>query len=320
MIRRLDDVFFDIRPPEKNGWLSRDAGHEIYWQVTGPETGIPILLIHGGPGGHCSDALTALFPAATFRIIQFDQRGCGRSRPDGALDANSLWHTLDDIEALRVHLGVDRWVVSGGSWGSTVALAYAQKYADRVMALMLVATWLLRREDMHWWLYGVRAVFPELWHEFASFIPASERNDLRRAYCRRILGSDTKIAEEAATRLYLYEEGIMHFDTPLVRVTEARGPAYGRMFAHYLQNNFFLEENQLLDQVSAIKDMPVWMVTGRYDMCTPPSNAHDLAVHLSKCRHVVVPGGGHYPTEPAMARACSAAILDLHQTLQRQGG
>lgn len=320
MMRRLDDRYGRVSPATQRGMLSRDGGHEVYWQVSGPDDGLPVVLVHGGPGGACADAYTALFPGARWRVIQFDQRGCGRSTPRGCLTANTLAHTLGDMEALREHLGLDRWVVSGGSWGSTVSLAYAEAHPERCLALMLVATWLLRREDIHWWLYGVRHVFPELWEEFAGFIPPEERGDLAAAYCRRILGEDRELADAAATRLYLYEEGFMHFDAPLAGSDPARGPAYGRIFAHYLSHDFFLADNQLLRDAGALRELPVSVVTGRYDMCTPPSNAYDLVRMLPQARHRVVAGAGHYPTEHALARACVEAVEELAHALDRPWG
>ncbi len=309
--RRLDDPFFPVTPHRADGWLERPGGHAIYWQDAGAADGVPVVLCHGGPGGRSAPQRRRFFDPARFRIIQFDQRGCGRSTPTGSLTANSLQDTLADIEAIRTTVGVERWVVSGGSWGSTVALAYAQAYPQRCLGLNLTCTWLCRARDTRWWFEGVRSMFPELWAAFAGLVPAEERDDLRRAYARRILGADRAVADDAARRLYLYEQGFMHFESPLEPADLARGADYGRIFIHYAMNDFFLRDDQLLDDAHRIAHLPVEMVVGRYDCCTPPENSWELAQRLPSAHLVVVPAGGHYPTEPAMAQAVAAAPARL---------
>lgn len=306
-MRRLDDPFFDVASARREGWLERGA-HRLYWSDAGAENGRPLVLIHGGPGGSSSPGHRRFMDPTDWRIVQFDQRGCGRSEPVGLLDDNSLQATIDDMEALRESLGIERWVVAGGSWGSTVAIAYAETYPERCLGLVLVSTWLCRRRDIDWWFQGVRTLFPELWEQFAGFVPEDERHDLRRAYCTRVLGPDPAVAAEAATRLYLYEEGFMHFDVPLVPPDPARGPAYGRIFAHYAANDFFLRDGQLVEEAGRIAHLPAMLVTGRYDCCTTPDNAWDLAQRLRLAELHFVPGAGHYPTEPALAVACATVM------------
>ncbi|MFO1393359.1 MAG: alpha/beta fold hydrolase [Steroidobacteraceae bacterium] len=312
-MRRLDDPLADVGAPRAEGWIERDCGHRIYWSDAGNPDGLPVVMCHGGPGGASSAAHRRICDGALYRIVQFDQRGCGRSEPAGRLEHTSLQHTLGDMEALRESLGIARWVAAGGSWGSTVALAYAQAHPDRCVALMLVSTWLLRRADVDWWFHGVARVFPELWQQFAAGVPASERGDLRRAYCRTILGGDADAAQQAATQLFQYEEGFMHFEAPFVPADPARGPRYGRIFAHYADHDFFLEEGQLLRDAHRVAHLPAVLLTGRYDMCTTPDNAFALAERLPLADLRIVPGAGHYPTEPALARACITAARDLHR-------
>jgi proline iminopeptidase len=316
-VRRLDDPLADIAQPRAEGWLERDGGHRVHWSDSGDPGGLPVILCHGGPGGEGSPAYRRLCDGALYRIVQFDQRGCGRSEPAGRLDGNSLQATLRDMEALREALAIERWVAAGGSWGSTVALAYAEAHPERCVGLLLVSTWLVRRADMDWWFHGVSRVFPELWQQFAARVSSAERNDLRRAYCRAILGCDAEAARQAAIALYEYEEGIMHFDAPFTPVDASRGAAYGRIFAHYAANDFFLDDGELLDQAHRVAQLPAILVTGRYDMCTPPDNAFALAERLPHADLRIVPGAGHYPTEPAMARACVAASRDLHRRITR---
>lgn len=313
-MKRLDDPYYDVLPPRETGYLERDEGHRIYWEDSGAADGIPIVLIHGGPGGSNQPGYRRTCDPERFRIIQFDQRGCGKSEPRGALDANTLQATLEDMEALRSALGVERWIVAGGSWGSTVALAYGEAHPSRTLGLMLISMWLCRAQDIEWWFRGVRTIYPELWREFARHVPVEERADMRTAYCRRILGDDPGIADEFAARLYLYEEGFMRFTVPIQPADITRGAAYGRIFAHYAAYDFFLEEGQLLRHADALGDMPVSIVTGRYDMCTTPDNAFDLAQTLPQATLRIIPGAGHYPTEERLSLAC----LDELNALVRQ--
>lgn len=215
------------------------------------------------------------------------------------------------MEAIRTHLGIDRWLVSGGSWGSTVALAYAQAHPDRCLGLNLTCTWLCRARGTRWWFDGVRSMFPELWAAFAGLVAPEERDDLRRAYARRILGPDRAVADDAALRLYLYEQAFMHFDTPFEQADAALGANYGRIFIHHAVNDFFLRDTQLLDDAHRIAHLPVEMVVGRYDCSTPPENSWELAQRLPLANLVVVPAGGHYPTEPAMAQEVARAPARL---------
>ncbi len=314
-MKRVDDLFQSAAAPRAEGMIDVGDGHRLYWAESGQADGLPLITCHGGPGGSMLRGVSRFVDLTRVRLIQFDQRGCGQSEPRGRLEANTLRHTIADMERLRTHLGVDRWAVSGGSWGSTVALAYAQAHPERCLGLLLISLWLCRRSDIAWWFQGVRAMFPELWDAFASFVPPEERDDLRKAYCTRILGGDPAIAAEAATRLFLYEEGFMHFDAPLVPPDPTRGPDYGRIFAHYAAHDFFVEDDALLRGASRLGAMPVSIITGRYDCCTTPVNAWDLAQALPHARLEITPGAGHYPTEPnfarAVARASAAFISDF---------
>lgn len=307
-MHRLDDPFFPVEPARVEGHLDRAGGHRIYWQDAGAINGVPLVLVHGGPGGASSDGYRRTIDSTAFRVVQFDQRGCGRSEPKGLLVDNTLQATISDMEAIREHLGIEQWLVAGGSWGSTVAIAYAEAHPDRVLGLVCVGTWLVRRKDIDWWFHGVRTLFPELWEAFAQPIPEPERSDLRLAYCSRILGHGD---ESAAQRLYLYEEGFMHFDAPLTPPDPRRGIAYGRIFAHYAAHRFFLRENQLVEDAHRIAHLPALLVTGRYDACTTPDNAYDLARALPLAELRIVAGAGHYPTEAALARACAQASEDM---------
>lgn len=309
--RRWDDPFAPVRAHNAEGWLERGE-HRVFWQDSGAPDGMPVVVAHGGPGGANSPALRRGFDPDRYRIIQFDQRGCGRSERRGALTDNTLQHTIEDMERLREALGVERWLVTGGSWGGTVALAYAEAHPERCLGVLLVSLWLCRAKDVEWWWSGVRTVFPELWDAFAAPIPVAERGDLRTAYCARILDETGPASDAAASRLYLYEEGFMRFEAPLQPLDPVRGVDYGRIFAHYARHNFFLTENQLIENAQRLAGVPVHCVTGRYDMCTTPDNAHDLKAALgASCRLTIVPGAGHNPFETTLARACVRALDEI---------
>jgi proline iminopeptidase len=306
-IRRLDDPFHPVGAPRATRLLPREAGNTIYWEDAGNPDGMPVILCHGGPGGASKPSRRRFWDPALFRVIQFDQRGCGRSAPTGPLEANTLPATIDDMEAVRTMLGIERRIVAGGSWGSIVATAYGEAHPARCLGLNLTCTWLGRAKDIAWWFQDVRSMFPQLWEQFASLVAPLERHDLRAAYAKRIRGNDRDVADRFALQLYAYEQGFMHFDTPLAEWDAERGARYGRIFIQYASNNFFVRDTQLLDDAGRIAHLAVEMVVGRYDCCCTPDNSYDLAARLPKANLVVVPGGGHYSTEPAMVQAVAQA-------------
>lgn len=310
IMRRLDDPFFPVTPAQEFT-LPRDSGHSIAVETAGNPDGMPVIVCHGGPGGSNAPSRRRFFNPEHFRIVQFDQRGCGRSTPTGLLEANSLQHTIADMEAIRAHLGIEKWVVSGGSWGSVVAIAYAETHPERCLGLNLTCTWLCRKKDIDWWFHGVRSMFPELWEAFAAPIPANERHDLRTAYAKRILGNDPDIADTLADNLFLYEQGFMAFDSILEEPAPGRGARYGRIFAHYASNNFFVNNTELLDNAPRIAHLPTEMVVGRYDCCCTPENSYDLATRLPNAVLTVVPSGGHSSNEPAMRQEVARAPARL---------
>jgi proline iminopeptidase len=221
---------------------------------------------------------------------------------------------------MRTMLGIKRWVVSGSSWGSTVALAYAEAHPERCLGINLTCTWLCRAKDIDWWFHGVRAMFPELWEAFASVVPPEQRHDLRTAYARIVLGEDRAAGDVAAHQLHLYEQGFMHFDAALEEGDADRGARYGRIFAHYASHNFFVRDTQLLDDAQRIAHLPVEIVVGRYDCCCTPDNSFDLAQRVAGANLVVVPGGGHLSSEVAMRQVVARAPARLHARIVAAGG
>lgn len=321
-MRRLDDPYFPVTAARAEGLLPVSEGHAIHYEDSGALDGVPWIEAHGGPGGRANRFLRGLIDGERCRIIQFDQRGCGASTPVGELANNTLQHTIADMEALREHLGIERWIVGGPSWGSTVALAYAQAHPERTLGVKVSGVWLLRRRDIDWWYNGVRELFPDVWHAYASPIPEAERSDLRRAYYRRIMDPDPAVSEPAGQAQYLFEEAYMHFEPPFAPPNAAgRGLAYSRVFATYAVNDFWLRENQLIEDAHRLRGIPVSLTTGRYDCCTTPVQAFDLAQALEpdRVRLQIVNAAGHYPSEPAMGRAVAQETTAFLDWLVRLG-
>jgi len=318
--KRLDDPFHPVLPVRATGLLDRPGGHSIHWEDAGNLALMPVIVCHGGPGGSGAPSRRRFYDPQKFRVVQLDQRGCGKSTPAGKLDGNSLQATIADMEAIRDRLGIERWMVAGSSWGSVVAIAYAEAHPERCLGVNLTCTWLVRTQDIAWWFQGVRAMFPELWEAFAGLVPPEERADLRRAYARRILENNhQEEADRFAHQLHVYENGFMAFDTPFNEWEPERGARYGRIFAHYAIHNFFVNDTQLLEEAPRIAHLPVEMVVGRYDCCCTPDNSYDLAARLPRANLVVVPGGGHSSLEPAMAQEVARAPGLLYQRILRDG-
>ena len=313
-MRRADDPYFDVTPIRAEGMLDVTDGHAIHWFEAGNPDGVPYVDCHGGPGGRGNHGLQRLMDGQRMRTIQFDQRGCGQSTPTGSLEHNSLQHTIADMEQLREHLGIEHWIVGGLSWGSTVALAYAEAHPERTIAVKVGGVWLCRAADIDWWYQGVRRFFPDTWTQFASLAPADRRHDLRTAYHEMIFGDDDDLAQRAGQSLYEYEETFMHLEPPISPPSPTRGLAYARVFSHYSTHDFFLAPNQLIEGAHRLQGIHVSLVTGRYDACTTPDSAWDIAEVLDDVDVRLVNVGGHYPTESATGRALceqTTRLLDL---------
>jgi proline iminopeptidase len=291
--------------PYDHGYLERD-GHRIYFEQCGNPRGKPALFVHGGPGGGGDENARRFFDPAGYRIVNFDQRGAGRSRPAADLTRNTTWHLTDDIEALRQHLGIDRWLVFGGSWGSTLALAYAERFPDPVSELVLRGIFLLRRSELDWFYQsGASHLFPEHWQQFLAPIPADERKDMLRAYHRRLTGDDEaaimaaarawSIWEGSTSSLLANEKLVEHFSDPEFAL------ALARIETHYFVNGGFLDsENQLLEGAERIRHIPGVIVQGRYDVVCPITTAWELAQRWPEARLRVVADAGHSAYEPGI--------------------
>jgi len=298
---------FELFPPiepRAAGMLALDGGHVMYWEECGSARGIPVVFLHGGPGAGSTPDHRRFFDPAAYRIVVFDQRGAGRSTPLGALTDNTTDHLIADMERLRQHLAVDRWLVFGGSWGSTLALAYAQAHPDRCLGLILRGIFLCRPSEIEWFLYGLRTLFPEAWRDFSGHIPPSERSDLLGAYYRRLTDPDPNVHMPAAVAWSRYE-GTCSTLLPsrdTVRYFAADRVALGlaRIEAHYFMHGIFLPENALIDRIDRIRHLPGTIVQGRYDAVCPMVTADELARAWPEAGFVVVPDAGHSAWEPGI--------------------
>jgi proline iminopeptidase len=299
--------------PWNVGRLPVSALHELYFEECGNPDGKPVVFLHGGPGAGCSPKSRRFFDPARYRIVLFDQRGCGRSTPHAELSDNTTWHLVDDLERLREHLGIDRWQVFGGSWGSTLALAYAQTYPERVTELVLRGIFMLRRWELEWFYQqGSDAQFPDAFEDYLAAIPVAEHGDLMSAYHRRLTSPDPEV-QLAAARAWTTWESRTSFlvpDTSHVDATlEARfALAFARIECHYFVNaGFFDHDGQLLANVARIRHIPTVIVQGRYDVVCPPRSAWDLHRAWPEAQLELIADAGHSAFEPGIASALIAA-------------
>ncbi|MCP2298496.1 proline iminopeptidase [Nocardia amikacinitolerans] len=296
--------------PYESGMLDVGEGQSVYWEVSGNPEGKPVVFLHGGPGGGTAPYHRQFFDPSAYRIVLFDQRGCGRSTPhlaDGAdLAHNTTWHLVADIEALRAHLGVERWQVFGGSWGSTLALAYAQKHPERVTELVLRGIFLLRRKEIDWYYNGAAGnVYPDEWEKFLAPVPEAERDgDLVEAYHRLLHSPDPEVATAAAIAWSVWEGSTSSLLPHPDRVAETGEPRFALAFArienHYFRHGGFLEEGQLLRDVGAISHLPVVIVQGRHDIVCPAVSAWDLHRAWPGSQLHIVDDAGHAANEPGI--------------------
>ncbi len=310
------DLFPDIGPFEA-GYLPLSAGHVMYWEQVGNPRGRPVLFLHGGPGAGAGAVHRRFFDPEFWRLIIFDQRGAGRSRPLGSLVENTTPDLVGDIETLRHHLGIERWLLFGGSWGSTLALAYAQAHPERVAGSVLRGVFLGRPSEVEWFLHGLRVVFPDAHASFESFLPVEERADVLRAYLRRLTHPDATIHMPAARAWSIYEGSCSTLlpspDTVASFAQDRTALGLARIEAHYFAHGLFLPPGGLLAGMHRIADVPAEIVQGRYDMVCPPCTAFELAAAWPAARMTIVPDAGHSALEPGIRRALVAAVERFRQ-------
>jgi proline iminopeptidase len=305
------DLYPAIEPFD-SGMLPLDDVHTMYWEVSGNPHGVPVLFMHGGPGGGCSPEHRRFFDPAFYRIVLFDQRGAGNSTPLGDVTNNTTAHLIGDVEHLREYLGIGKWLVFGGSWGSTLALAYGEAHPDRCLGFVLRGIFLCREQEAEWFLHGMRHVFPEAWHKFVGAIPEAERADLLDAYVRRLNHPDPAVHMPAARAWSTYEGAcstlLPNADTVAYFSGDHVALGLARIEAHYFRHRVFLPENALLENVHRLRQIPAVIVQGRYDLVCPTVTADDLHRAWPEAEYVVVPDAGHSAWEPSIRAELVAAV------------
>lgn len=303
--KRAVEFLYPPIDPFDQRMIDMGDGHRVYVEQCGSPTGIPVLVLHGGPGGGCSPAMRRYFDPSVYRVILFDQRGCGRSRPHASVIQNTTWHLVEDIETIRKTLNIDRFILFGGSWGATLALVYAVTHPDRAIHLVLRGVFLMTRAELDWFYAGgAGAFYPELWARFVNPIPPDERGDLVSAYHRRLF-SGNLMEETRFGRIWANWENALasvHFDGPMGESPGEYARAFSRLENHYFQNAGFLEEDGwILREKHRIKDIPGTIIQGRFDMICPPVSAWRLAEGWDLCHLRMVPIAGHALSEPGIS-------------------
>jgi proline iminopeptidase len=299
--------------PYSTGTLAVSDLHTLYFEQVGNPDGKPILFLHGGPGGGCDPFHRRYFDPQKWRVVLFDQRGCGRSTPYAELKDNTTWDLVSDIEKLRSHLEIERWAIFGGSWGSTLALAYSQTHADRCVALILRGIFMMRPKELRWFYQeGASYLFPDAWEDYLKPIPLEEQHDLIAAYYRRLTSPDPAIRQVAAVAWSVWEGRTSKLSPdPFLEQRFGQGnfaDAFARIECHYCVNNgFFQQEDQLLQNVDRIRHIPTVIVQGRYDVVCPPISAWELHKAWPESDLVLVPDAGHSATEPGIRSALLGA-------------
>lgn len=299
--------------PYATGTVTVDSGHELYYEECGNPRGKPVIFVHGGPGGGCGVDDRRFFHPERYRIILLDQRGSGRSKPSASLENNTTWHLVSDMETLRDKLRIEKWVVFGGSWGSTLALSYSIKHPARVIALVLRGIFLIRKKEIDWFYQeGASNMYPDVWEEYRDHIPAAERGDFVKAYYSRLTSPDPKVQMAAAIPWTKWELATSRLFTPpealKTALTDDFAIKFARIECHYFMNKgFFESDGWLLKQVDKIRSIPAVIVQGRYDVVCPPVSAWDLHKAWPEAKFVMVPDSGHAAREPGTAKALVTA-------------
>ncbi len=308
----LADVLYPPIEPHTTGMLQVSDVHTIAWEQSGLADGIPVVVIHGGPGGGGQPSYRQYFDPAAFNIIQFDQRGCGKSTPYAELEGNNTQASVSDLEALREHLGLEKWHVFGGSWGSTLSLIYAQHHPERVMSLVLRGIFMCRKSELHWFYQdGASHLFPDAFEPYRNHIPTDEQSDLISAYYKRLTSDDVEVRRAAAKEWTRWEMATSRlFPDPeyLEKADDLDfAVAFARIECHYFINGIFVEEGFILKRTKAIEHIPTVIVQGRYDVVCPPRSAWELHKAMPQSRLVMVPDAGHSMGEVSIARELVAA-------------
>lgn len=305
--------------PYRQSFLPLDTIHTMYWEESGNPNGVPVVFLHGGPGAGSSPAHRRLFDPSYYRIVIYDQRGAGRSTPLGEIRDNTTIHLINDLEFLRQHLKIERWLVFGGSWGSTLALAYAETHPERCLGLILRGIFLCRKTEIDWFLYGLRTFFPEAWRKLVEPLSENERLDILASYYQRLLDPDPAIHMPAARGWGIYEGSCSTLLPNPATVNYFAGDTVAlglaRMEAHYFTHNIFLPNNSLLNNVHKLHNIPATIVQGRYDAVCPIVSADDLHQAWPQAEYIVIDDAGHSVWEPSIQSALIHAMNNKFKRL-----
>jgi proline iminopeptidase len=307
--------------PYKTEYLAVEAPHELYIEQCGNPDGIPVLFLHGGPGAGCMPFHRQFYDPDVYRIILFDQRGAGKSRPHAHLEGNTTQALVDDIETIREHLNIDKWLVFGGSWGSTLALVYAETYPQRVTGLILRGIFLCRPADIYWFYqYGASQIFPEFWQDYLAPIPEDDRHDLVSAYYERLTSEDESVRLEAARAWSMWEGRTISLmpcqDTDAIFGDPQFALAMARIECHYFMHDSFLQENQIMRDAYKLKAIPTVIVHGRYDVVCAVDNATTLYAVMPHADLHIISDAGHAASETGIIDALVSATRDFARKLQ----
>lgn len=309
--------YFPSIKPYATHTISVEAPHQLYVEECGNPEGIPVLFLHGGPGSGCNEDSRRFFDPNQYRIILFDQRGCGRSTPYGELENNNTQALVQDIETIRNKLNIDRWVVFGGSWGATLALVYAQAFPERVISMILCGAFLGRKEDKDWFLgsNGVSRIFPDYWSEFKSVVPPDQTHNILYEYYDLLTGSDEVSQMRAAESWAKWETSIFKLNLDTEAIAKKTEPhnclAYAKISCHYILNNCFLEPDQILRNMDRIKSIPAILIHGRYDMVCVLENSWLLHQSWPASKLYIIPASGHSSSEPEILNALILATQEI---------
>ncbi|MDB6080869.1 MAG: Proline iminopeptidase [Chlamydiia bacterium] len=308
----FEHSLYPTEKPREEGYIQVSEVHNLFYATYGNPNGIPVVILHGGPGAGCNDTMSRFFDLTRWNVVMFDQRGAMRSEPFACMDENSPQHSIADIEVLRKHLGIEKWVVFGGSWGSTLAILYGQEYPQNCMGFILRGIFLGREQDYLHVVYGMGKVFPEAYEPFLSYIPEEERNDLLSAYYNRIIDPNPQVHMEAARTFIRFDmicsthlpspealEKILQNDKLVLSMTKA--------FLYYSIHRFFLKPNQVLSQMHKITDLPAIIIHGRWDAIDLPEMAYSLHKKWTNSTLWMIAEGGHSANDPAIAKALATA-------------
>jgi len=314
----MESILYPPLEPFETGRLQVSELHNLYWERSGNPNGIPVVVVHGGPGGGVWPYYRQFFNPKKYHVIMFDQRGCGKSTPHAELKENDTWKLVSDIEKLRKRVGIERWAVFGGSWGSTLSLTYAENHPEKVTALFLRGIFMCRRSELIWFYQnGASHIFPDAFEPYWEHIPEEERGDMMRAYYRRLTSSDISVRRAAAIQWTKWEKSTSHLIPNPASIAKAGDVDYAVAFAriecHYFVNNVFLSDDYILKNAHRLGNIPTVIVQGRYDVVCPARSAWDLKKVMPHAKLVMVPDAGHSMSELGIARELVKAT-DKHLT------